>query len=292
MKTLVLDFEAYAQVLKQRSERDTKVLRVRPRPSSRRRSRSSPRLCSPPPDRRATRDALRLVEEVISIVNHELLSPISSLRGLTSLLLEQDYPQSEQRRLISVLHQETDRLMNVLRTFADLRRIESGDAAYCFRPVDLRATVADSHAAESADYCRLEVDIPEDLPPLRADRRRLTQVFSQLLDNAFKFTRPDSTVSVIARAASRGVVVTVADPGIGIPVAALPHVCEKFYRVPEREIDAGGTGLGLALVKRIVEDHGGRLELESEVDQGTTVILALPSWKEDTAQTRRVDRQP
>ncbi len=282
MKTLVLDFEAYAQVLKQRSDRETQVLRLRPRPSGRRRSRSSPRLCPPPPTRRKP----RLADEVISIVNHELLSPISSLRGLTRLLLERDYPRSEQRRLIGVLHQETDRLMDLLGTFADLQRIESGEAAYHFQPVDLRAAVADSRPTESVVHCRLDVDVPEDLPPVRADRRRLTQVFDQLLDNAFKFTRPGSTVSVTARATFRGIVVTVADPGIGIPAADLPYVCEKFYRVPECEIDAGGTGLGLALARKIVEDHGGRLDLESEVGQGTTVTLALPTWKEESPRDR------
>ncbi len=112
------------------------------------------------------------------------------------------------------------------------------------------------------------------------------QVFCHLLDNAFKFSRSGSTVSVTARATLRGTVVTVADRGIGIPAADLPRVCDKFYRVPGREIEANGTGLGLALVQRIVEDHGGRLELESEIDIGTTAILALPSWQEAPAPGR------
>ncbi len=278
MKTLVLDFDAYAQVLKKQAVRDGKTLRLRLRSRRRERSRSPLRSC-PPPARPEERDAPRLADEVISIVNHELLNPIASLRGLTQLLLEQDYPPPEQRRLIGVLHQETDRLTNLLRTFADLRRIETGDAAYYFQPLDLRATVAASRAAKPADHCRLEIDIPEDLPLLRADRRLLTLVFHHLLDNAFKFTRSGSTVTVTARAASRGIVATVADSGIGIPAAALPRVCDKFYRVPGSEIEANGAGLGLALVKRIVEDHDGRLELESEIGKGTTAILALPSWR-------------
>ncbi len=285
MKTLVMDLDAYAHVLKNEAEQDAKVPRARPRLVRRRRSRSSARRREPSA-RVAERDAPRLADEVISIVHHELLSPIASLRGLTGLLLDRAYPPAEQRRLIGVVHQETDRLTHVLQTFADLRRIESGDGDYCFQPVDLRAVVAESCAANPLDHCHLEVDIPETLPPLRADRRRLTQVFGHLLDNAFKFSRSGTTVSVTARATLRGTVVTVTDQGIGIPADALPRITGKFYRVPDHEIEANGTGLGLALVQRIVEDHGGRLELESEIDIGTTAILALPSWKQESPPGR------
>lgn len=125
--------------------------------------------------------------------------------------------------------------------------------------------------------------VPDDLPEIVADADQFTQVFQNLVDNALKYTRPNTTVTVSAEAvaasgaAAAGIVVSVRDQGEGIPREHLPRLTERFYRVdPARSRQLGGTGLGLAIVKHIVNRHRGRLSVASEPGQGTVFSLFLP----------------
>jgi signal transduction histidine kinase len=120
-------------------------------------------------------------------------------------------------------------------------------------------------------------DTPADLPAVAADRDRLVQILINLVDNAVKYTPEGGAVSVTARSIGEGAVeIAVADTGIGIPLADLPRITERFYRVDKaRSRELGGTGLGLAIVKHLVLAHGGELRIESVEQRGTTVRFTL-----------------
>ncbi|MFN3929264.1 MAG: sensor histidine kinase, partial [Thermoflexus sp.] len=122
----------------------------------------------------------------------------------------------------------------------------------------------------------LIVEIPEALPPVHGDPRRLEQVFLNLLSNAVKYTPPGGRITLDAREQEGYIAVRISDTGVGIPPADLPHIFSKFYRVQREGETAGGTGLGLAIVKSIVERHGGRVWAESELGKGSTFTVLLP----------------
>jgi two-component system phosphate regulon sensor histidine kinase PhoR len=123
----------------------------------------------------------------------------------------------------------------------------------------------------------LSADLPQDLPAVRADRDRLSQILINLLDNAVKFTPVGGRVTVTAAVRGEMVEVRVTDTGVGIPSHDLPRITERFYRVDKaRSRELGGTGLGLAIVKHLVQAHDGELRIESEPNRGTTVRFTLP----------------
>src|SRR5271168_472177 len=124
---------------------------------------------------------------------------------------------------------------------------------------------------------RISVKVPENLPDICGDRRRLAEVLQNLLDNAIQYTLPDGEITLSAHIAKDEVILTVSDTGIGIPRADQSRIFERFYRVDAaRSREAGGTGLGLAIAKHLVEVHGGRLWVDSEVGQGSQFHFSVP----------------
>jgi signal transduction histidine kinase len=123
------------------------------------------------------------------------------------------------------------------------------------------------------------VNIPQRLPDIAGDRRRLAEVLQNLLDNAIQYTLPGGQIMVSAETGENEVILTVSDTGIGIPKADQPRIFERFYRVDvARSREAGGTGLGLAIAKHLVDVHGGRLWVESEVSQGSQFHFSVPVY--------------
>jgi two-component system phosphate regulon sensor histidine kinase PhoR len=122
--------------------------------------------------------------------------------------------------------------------------------------------------------------MPQNLPDIAGDRRRLAEVLQNLLDNAIQYTLPGGQIIVSAISAEEEIVLTVSDTGIGIPKADQPRIFERFYRVDvARSREAGGTGLGLAIAKHLVEVHGGRLWVDSEVGQGSQFHFSVPFFE-------------
>ena len=225
------------------------------------------------------KEAERVKDELVSTVSHELRTPLTSLRGFAELMLKREFPPEKQREFLSIIHSESLRLTNLINDFLDLQRMEAGRQQYAFAPVDLaallRETVAVFGQPEGGHVLRIEADEP--LPAVRADADRLRQVLTNLISNAVKFSPDGGEVLVAAHARDGEVEVAVADHGLGIPADALPHLFDKFYRVDNRETRRiGGTGLGLALVKQIVEAHQGRVWVESEPGRGSRFAFTLP----------------
>jgi CheY-like chemotaxis protein len=227
----------------------------------------------------ALKEVERLKDEMISTVGHELRTPLTSLRGFAELMLEHEFPPDKRQRFLSIIHGETVRLTNLINDFLDLQRLESGRQAYHFERVDLREVLREGMAlftqADAQHTLRLEA--PDTLPPVQADKDRIRQVLSNLLSNAIKFSPRGGEVTVGTRQQGAYVEVWVTDQGMGIPPEAIPQLFNKFFRVDNSQTrHIGGTGLGLALVKKTVEAHQGQVRVDSEPDRGSTFFFTLP----------------
>jgi signal transduction histidine kinase len=221
----------------------------------------------------------RLRRELVANVSHELKTPISALRAhLENLLDGVEQPNPE---VLQVMLQQSERLSRLVDQLLDLSRIESGDIPLDVEPVDLRSLV--NNVAREVELARperrLEVrnDVPATLPRVAADRERIHQVLFNLLDNAFRFTPTGGSVAVTAIRAGDSCEVQVRDTGPGIPEEHLGLVFERFYRVdPARSRDDGGTGIGLAIARSVVEAHGGRIWAEASAGGGASIRFVLP----------------
>ena len=237
----------------------------------------------------------RLKDELISVVSHELRTPLTSLRGFAELLLQRDFPPEKQREFVTIIHSEALRLTNLINDFLDLQRMESGRQTYTFASVDIAPLLHETVAVFTSEggIHPLHLEALDTLPPARADADRISQVLSNLLSNAVKFSPGGGEVTVGARQEGAEVVVWVADQGVGIPPEAVPKLFNKFYRVDSvatRTIK--GTGLGLALVKEIVEAHQGRVWVESSLGKGSTFFFTLPASSQATPAVSAADTVP
>ncbi len=228
-----------------------------------------------------------LKNEFVGRVSHELRTPLSSLRGFAELMLQNEYPPEKRRQFLTVIHRESERLGSLINDVLDIQRIESGQQVLRFVPVTLPQIARDTVEvfASAHPQHRFVVDLPDELPAARGDTEMLHQIMNNLVSNAIKYSPEGGEVRLTARPSGSHVLVSVSDQGIGIPGEALSRIFSKFYRVENaaaRKI--GGTGLGLALVKDIVELHGGRVWAESVLYQGSTFYFTLPLWEENEGQ--------
>ena len=217
--------------------------------------------------------------DLISEMVHELRTPLSSL-VTAAHLLRKDLPEDQRQKILDVLINETSRLSTMTSAFLDLARLESGRVQFLaevFQPGELLEEcflINREKAAENG--LQIELDLPEQLPAIKADRDKIKQVILNLLSNAIKYNRQEGRVRLSAGIESNNLVVAVSDSGPGIHQADLEHLFEKFYRAKATEQAASGTGLGLAICKRIVEAHGGQIEVTSEIGKGTRFTISLP----------------
>jgi signal transduction histidine kinase len=221
----------------------------------------------------------QLKSKFVSDVSHELRTPIANLR-LYIDLLGRGKPE-KQGQYIQVLHQQVRRVAALVDDILDLSRLEARkEQGLIYRSVALNELVdqvvlAHQPRAE-ANGLRLTFEPAPNLPPVRADSNQLAQVVTNLVANALSYTTA-GYVQVSTRAENDGAYLCVADSGSGIAPDDLPHLFERFYR--GRQVlknDVPGTGLGLAIVKEIVDLHEGRLEVDSQLGQGTTFQVWLP----------------
>jgi PAS domain S-box-containing protein len=221
----------------------------------------------------------QLKDELVSTVSHELRTPLTSLRGFAELMLNRNFTPNEQREFLTIIHSEALRLSNLIDDFLDIQRIESGCQTYHFADAQLFPLLQDaltlfSHAEGKHSFV---LDFPPTLPVVSVDADRIRQILSNLLSNAVKFSPHGGTVTVRARHKGECVVIAIIDEGIGIPADAIPHLFQKFFRVDNTETRRiGGTGLGLALVKQIVEAHKGQVWVESTQGKGSIFFFSLP----------------
>jgi len=225
----------------------------------------------------------RLKADFFASMSHELRTPLTSIKEGTGLLLDGvgGETSEKQRKLLSILAEESNRLISVVNSLLDLSKLEAGMMAYDFEvtPIDslIKRAVAEMTPLLEAKQIRLESAVDSSLPQVRLDPERILQVLRNLLGNAVKFTPKGGRVNVVAKPVNGKLEVSVKDSGPGIPADSLVSIFEKFHqgsRLGPHSLQ--GTGLGLAIAKSIITAHGGKIWAESELGQGSTFIFVLP----------------
>jgi len=227
-------------------------------------------------DRRAIE---RMKDDLVTTVSHELRTPLTSLQGFVELLLQRDLPASKQREFLTIIDQETKRLTRLVGDFLDVQKIEAGRLIYTMQELDLVELVQEAAEVFATNDTgqRLQLDLDATLPRVIGDADRIRQVISNLLSNAIKFSPEPGTVVVEVVRVGETIEISVADDGIGIAPGDHSRLFEKFFRSEDARLRAiGGSGLGLALVKQIVEAHGGSITVSSELGRGSRFTIALP----------------
>lgn len=234
----------------------------------------------------------RVRRDFVANVSHEFKTPLTAIQGFAETLLAGALDDAQNRvRFLEIIVEHSRRLA---RLTDDLLKLSSMDADR------LELEISDTSVTQFVATCletaqrragekklELIVQVPEDLPAIAADRRRLAEVLQNLLDNAIQYTLPGGQITLTAAYQTREVIFTVSDTGIGIPKADQPRIFERFYRVDAaRSREVGGTGLGLAIAKHLVEVHGGRLWVDSEIGQGSQFHFSVPEYEEGSTAAR------
>ncbi|MDI7276016.1 MAG: ATP-binding protein [Anaerolineae bacterium] len=230
-------------------------------------------------------EARRLKQQFSQTISHELRTPLNLIVGFTELMIQS--PEYYGRRLpaayardLNIVHRNACHLQSLVNDVLDLARIEAAQLGLLPEEVDPAALVQEAvdtaRSLAEVRGLRLEVQIEPKLPRLMIDPTRIRQVLFNLLNNAARFTE-QGTITVNVRRQGDEVVFAVADTGVGIPAKDIPRIFDEFRQVDEGiRRRHGGAGLGLAISKRFVELHGGRIWAESEVGRGSTFSFALP----------------
>jgi signal transduction histidine kinase len=217
--------------------------------------------------------------DLVANVSHELKTPITAIRAhLENLLDGVEQPNSQ---TLEIMLAQSERLGRLVEQLLDLSRLESGDVPLRREPVSLAPLVAlvmsEIEVACADREVEVVSDLSDDLPTIEADSERVHQVIFNLVDNAVRFTPEGGEVRIEAHRHNGSVEVSVADTGVGIPADALPRLFERFYRVdPARAREDGGTGIGLAIARSVVEAHGGSIRAESAPGHGSVFTFDLP----------------
>ncbi len=219
--------------------------------------------------------------DLVSEMVHELRTPLASLTAAAHLMRRPDLPEDQRKKLIETVYGEVVRLNEMATDFLELARLESGRGKFVREPIHLGGLVRECleivRPQAEAEGVSLEAGSDPPLAPVQGDRNRLKQVLLNLLTNGVKYNRRGGRVRIDLRSEGSEVVIDVRDTGRGIPADSLPHIFERFYRVPDPEGHIVGTGLGLVITKRIVEGLGGTLSLDSQVGHGSVFSVRLPA---------------
>jgi signal transduction histidine kinase len=222
--------------------------------------------------------AEKLRQNMVADVAHELRTPLSNIQGYLEAL--RDGVMKPDKETIRSLHEEASLLSRLVDDLQELSLAEAGELKLVLRAEDIggliRQAVAAVEAQKKAKGLVLTVELPE-LPQVNIDSRRIGEVLRNLLENAVAHTGKGDTVIVAARQLDRLVEISVTDTGEGIPAKELPNIFERFYRVDKSRARAtGGSGLGLTIARRLVEAHGGGIEVQSEPGKGSRFAFTVP----------------
>lgn len=217
--------------------------------------------------------------DLISEFMHELKTPLMALTAASELLARETLDESSQE-LIEMIQRETMRLSKMAQDFLDLARLESGRVQLVQAPVNLSLLVDDVvslQEPQAADRgITITTKLPEQLPIITGDYNRLKQVLLNLTNNAIKYNIAQGQVTITITDLDNEVMIAISDTGPGIAKENQAHLFERFYRIPDGEGFTEGTGLGLSISARIMQEHGGRIEVNSERGHGSTFRCYLP----------------
>ena len=218
--------------------------------------------------------------DLIAELVHELRTPLASLNTAAHLSMRPEISEEQRMQMAETIFTETQRLSEMTTAFLDIARLESGRYQFRVEEVDLimllKEAVNTMHSRFEERGIEVILDLPESLPKVQGDYDKLKQVLLNLISNAIKYNRPSGTIQISIQIEDQNIKIQIRDTGHGILPEHRRELFQKFYRVPGSDQQATGTGLGLSICKRIVEAHGGEIELDSEVSVGTLVTVSLP----------------
>ena len=236
-----------------------------------------------------------LKDSFLSMVSHELLSPLTTVQGYVSFIRQGNTGKinQQQSEMLEVIEEQTDYLNNIIEDLLDISRIETGKLKVqleCLGVENLISKVVDSFQQQAqTKEIALNCQLSSIASYILADEKRITQVFTNILSNALKFTPSGGRITFESRENNNNVEFSLADTGIGIPVAERSKIFDKFYQVDstsQREYE--GCGLGLAITKSIVKLHGGRIWVESKLGQGSKFSFEIQKCKPEQNQLKEV----
>jgi PAS domain S-box-containing protein len=234
------------------------------------------------------RDALMLA------ASHELKTPLTTLKGLSELLLDFELSEAQRRELIQDLHGQADRMERLIGDILAVSRIDSGRVSVDFSRVDVAPVV--KHVCEEVRPMlkgrTLSCRVSDELPPVFGEARKLHQILVNLLTNAIKYSEPGTRIKLSVRGEQSVVRFEVSDQGVGIRKEHLPRLFEKFYRADDPAVRrASGTGLGLYIVRNLVTMLGGQVQVRSEHGKGSVFIVTVPRAETTSAGAARQRRR-
>lgn len=243
-------------------------------------------------ERTAEVEAVQKEHAFISMITHELRTPLASIEGFSELMLHRNVSGEKQLKYLKTVRGEAQRLGKLVTAFLDYQRLSHQKEVYTFESFDVSALVQ-----EVSDWMNISIsshqilfDTKHATCTIQADREKIRQLLTNLLGNAIKYSPSDLRIEILLDCSEEEVVLTVSDNGLGIPKDDLPHLFDSFYRVEQREHKRiQGTGLGLLICKEIVEAHQGQISVSSEPGVGTDFLVRLPMVQVTQNQEQGLD---
>lgn len=227
----------------------------------------------------------KMKSDFISTVSHEFKSPLTSIRHITDMLVLKRVPtESKKQEYYEIIQQQSERLSHLINNILDFSKLEEGEKSFRFEPLFIdqilqEIVVSFKNSIPDKDF-KVIYKQGNHLPKINADKVAVTQVIHNLLDNAFKYSGNSDSIEVYAKSDKKSVIISVKDYGIGIPLEERDKIYSRFYRISnDHTQQVKGSGIGLTIVKQIIESHGGTISLESKVGSGSTFIIKLPILK-------------
>lgn len=221
-------------------------------------------------------------KEFVADVSHELKTPITSIMGYTDTLLEGDYDKETQKEFLQVVSSEARRMAKLVTDLLDLSKIDNNKKNMKKVSFDLGALAKECQKKLAIEIKKkkhhVECLVTADVPPVYADKDDIQRVILNILSNSIKYTPDGGNIKIYVGFVFNDAYIKVIDNGIGIPESDLNRIFERFYRVDKsRAREMGGTGLGLSIAKEILDKNGGSIDIKSEVNKGTEVVIKIPT---------------
>lgn len=228
----------------------------------------------------AARESDRLRSVLLDSVTHEFRTPLTAIKASAETLLSgADLDKPQQKDLLTVINEESDRLNRLIGEAAEVAQLDSHQLELRFEPHHMGEAVdaAISESRTALENHTVQVEVPENLPPVRMDVERITEVLVHLLDNSAKYSPAGTPIQVTGELRDGEVITSVADHGPGIDEIEQEMIFEKFYRGRDQRTSIQGTGMGLAIARAIVELHGGKIGVTSQLGRGSLFYFSLPT---------------